>query len=143
MDRVAVGTFYFDPEGKLESRYEVVAVDGDGNTALPLRRSRASPETVGEPTVHTVSVLRFAGAAETTRSACAAHHVLDCCRAFCIAPANRERTPRLDGRGDGILRPGTRIEKVSQREVRRGTAPRQTETPSPVLILVVLVTLSA
>lgn len=30
-DRVAIGTFYFAPDAKLESRYEIVALDGDGN----------------------------------------------------------------------------------------------------------------
>ncbi|MGA3334546.1 MAG: hypothetical protein ABSC62_10335 [Terracidiphilus sp.] len=30
-DRVAIGTFYFAPGASLETRYEIVAVDGDGN----------------------------------------------------------------------------------------------------------------
>jgi len=31
VDYVAIGTFYFDPGASLDERYEVVAVDGDGN----------------------------------------------------------------------------------------------------------------
>ncbi|MGD0743745.1 MAG: hypothetical protein ABSA45_01185 [Verrucomicrobiota bacterium] len=30
-DRVAIGTFYFDPGAPLDTRYQIVAVDGDGN----------------------------------------------------------------------------------------------------------------
>jgi hypothetical protein len=31
VDYVAIGTFYFDPGARLDQRYEIVAVDGDGN----------------------------------------------------------------------------------------------------------------
>ncbi len=30
---VAIGTFYFDPDASLDQRYEIVAVDGDGNVS--------------------------------------------------------------------------------------------------------------
>ena len=31
IDHAAIGTFYFDPGASLDRRYEIVAVDGDGN----------------------------------------------------------------------------------------------------------------
>lgn len=31
IDRVAVGCFFFDPDARLDSKYEIAAVDGDGN----------------------------------------------------------------------------------------------------------------
>ncbi|MGA2984675.1 MAG: hypothetical protein ABSG32_12735 [Terriglobia bacterium] len=42
LDYVAIGTFYFEPGARIEQRYEIVAVDGDGN-----RSPAAATERMG------------------------------------------------------------------------------------------------